>query len=64
MCGVYWWCLRDFGQVWETGMYKKTFWQKSILSEDIQILPYLQEPYICVKMPISCGLWIVSGDGV
>ena len=30
----------------------------------IQILPFLPEPYICIKMPLACGLWIVSGYGV
>ena len=43
MSGVSWWCLRDFGQVWGTGMYDTKLLVKFILNEDIHIMPFITE---------------------
>ena len=60
MSGVSWWCLRDFGQVWGTGMYDTQLLVKFILNEDTYNALYYRVLQI-VKMPISGGVWIESG---
>ena len=62
MSGVSWWCLRDFGQVWGTGMCDT----KLLVKVYIKCL-FLQSPPNCKNAYIwGCldRVVIVSGDGV